>query len=216
MSIAISITPAGTIDTYTLLKAQIAEKLDRSDLEDQIPNFIRMAEYRLARVILHPMGETTSIVSTTAGTETVNLPTGFQQLRAAHVVSDPIAYLQQVSPSTLREKWNSGSGSPQAFAIVNGQLLIGPVPDAVYALKLTYLSELTPLSDSSETNWLLQKHADVYVYGSLLQAEAHIVNDARIPLWKSAWDEAIAEINAAGNRYRASASPLRLRNPVVV
>lgn len=75
---------------------------------------------------------------------------------------------------------------------------------------------LTPLSDSNPSNWLLARRADIYVYATLLQAEAHIVNDARLPLWKSALDEAIADLNAAGGRRRIATAPWRLLNPVCV
>jgi|ERR1044072_8774280 hypothetical protein len=216
MSLALSIDPEGSISTYAQLKEHIAEKMDRDDLAAQIPNFIRMAEFWLADAITHPFGEVTSLVSTTAGVETVALPVGFSQLRSAHLVADPLCILDPVSPATMRERWTTGSGQPQSYAILNGLMLIGPVPDAAYSISLTYLSDLVPLSDVNQTNWLLTRRADIYVYASLLQAEAHIVNDQRLPVWKTALDEAVAMFNAAGNRYRASASPLRLRNPVCV
>lgn len=216
MSIAISTSSDTSLGSYSLLKAHIAEKMDRTDLTAQIPNFIRMAEFWLTDKIFHPQGETTATLLTTAATDYVALPTDFRQLRQAHVVADPIQYLQIVSPSTLREDWVSGTGSPQALAIVNGFVQIGPTPDAQYSISITYLGDFVPLSDSAPSNWLLQRRADIYVYASLMQAEAHIVNDERIPLWKAALDEALSDLNRAGNRYRMSGSPLRLRNPVCV
>jgi hypothetical protein len=216
MSIAIAVASPGTIDSYTQLKAFVADALDRGDLTERIPSFIRLAEARLARLITHPHGEATATLTSIAGQETLALPTGLRQLRSAHLTTNPIVQLQQVSPSALREGWNSGSGAPQAFALVAGRMVLGPVPDAAYAIAIVYLAALTPLSPAAETNWLLAAHPDVYVYGALLQAEAWMANDERIPLWKAAFDEAIVEINEQGKRMRMSASPARVRNPMCV
>lgn len=216
MSIAIAIDPPIALGNYTLLQAHIAEKMDRDDLAAQIPNFIRMAEFWLSDKIFHPLGEASATLITVPGSETLSLPTDFRQLRHAYVAGAQAQPLQQVSPSSLREEWPNASGMPQAFAIAAGTLQLAPVPDGAYNIVLGYLGALTPLSDSNPSNWLLARRADVYVYAALLQAEAHIVNDGRLPLWKAALDEALADLNAAGNRYRVAASPYRLRNPVCV
>jgi len=216
MSIAIAIDPPIALGNYTLLQAHIAEKMDRDDLAGQIPNFIRMAEFWLSDKIFHPLGETGTTLITVPGNETVPLPADFRQLRHAYVAGDRAQPLQQVSPSNLREDWPGANGMPQALAIVAGALQLAPVPDAAYNIVLGYLGALTPLSDSNPSNWLLARRADIYVYAALLQAEAHIVNDSRLPLWKAALDEALADLNAAGNRHRVAASPYRLRSPVCV
>ncbi|MCK8356920.1 hypothetical protein LXA28_18340, partial [Erwinia amylovora] len=64
------------------------------------------------------------------------------------------------------------------------------------------------------TNWLLTDHPDLYLYGSLLQAEAYLFNDDRLAVWKTAHDEVMAEIMTAGNAIRSSTSGVRIRNPV--
>lgn len=214
MTVAIAISTAGAIDSYPKLVAAVADELDRNDLDNQIPRFIRLAEARMTRLILHPDRDASVTIATVAGEESVALPADMRRLRSAHVVADPLAILQQVSPSELRASWNTGSGQPQAFAIHNGRLVLGPVPDGVYTISLAYIGTIAPLTDANQSNWLLLKHPDAYLYGALLHAEAYLANDDRLTLWKSVFDEAIAEINQEGNRYRYSASPLRLRNPV--
>lgn len=216
MTVAISVSTAGAIDSYPKLVAAIADELDRGDLNDKIPRFIRLAEARMARMIMHPDRDATTTIATVAGVETASLPADLRRLRAAHLVADPLVILQQVSPSELREGWNTGSGQPQAYAIHNGRLVFGPVPDAIYTVSLAYLGSIAQLTDANQSNWLLLKHPDAYLYGALLHAEAYLANDDRLPIWKSVFDETIAEINEEGNRYRYSASPLRLRNPVCV
>jgi len=199
--------------TWTELKASLAEWLNRSDLTSKIPEFIALAERRFNRIIVTPERESTATASLSG--EALGLPTDFWQLRSIHLTTDPRQPLMQVSPSVLRSEYaDQTTGKPRAFAIEDGQFIFGPSPDTTYTVKISYVAGIPPLNGSTATNWLLEKHPDIYIYGSLLAAEAYLWNDARLGVWKSAMDEAIAELADAGNRYRLS-MPLRLRNPVV-
>jgi hypothetical protein len=50
----------------------------------------------------------------------------------------------------------------------------------------------------------------VYLYGSLLEAEPFLQNDARVGLWLQAYKEAIKNISDADARDRHSGSALRI------
>jgi hypothetical protein len=69
------------------------------------------------------------------------------------------------------------------------------------------------LSDAAPANWLLTRHSDIYLWATLLTAEAFLVNDERLGVWKAALDEAIDELVQAGNRKRF-VGRMRLRSPV--
>lgn len=214
MSIVVSVSDAFAIESYDGLIAYIEEVLDRDDLTDQIPNFIHLASLRLDRVLLPPARQGSASIAVTADTATASLPTDFKQLIAANIAGTPI---EQVSTAMLYEGWNNAvSGEPRVFSIGNGTLRLAPTPDAAYTITIDYLKGIVPLSAADPTNWVLESHADLYVYGALLQAEAYLSNDDRLAIWKTAFDEAIGEVNAQGLRYRSSGSPLRLRSPVCV
>jgi len=217
MSIAIITSGASAIETYGGLKQFIIEHLQLAEeVSDRLGDLIRMAEYRLQRLILTPDREITAGVNTVAGIGSVTLPAGLKQLRSAYVNSSPQQGLEITSPATLQRDWNGFvSGVPTAICVSGGGLLLAPTPDAVYTISLTYLQSIAYLSDDNPTNWLLAGHADAYVYATLLQCEAFIGNDDRLPLWKQALDETIMEINDQGNRLRYSGVPVRLRNPSV-
>ncbi len=44
------------------------------------------------------------------------------------------------------------------------------------------------------TNWLLTRYPAAYLYGSLLQAAAAIVDDGRVPLWNQAYEQVLSRI----------------------
>lgn len=199
--------------TWAQLQTSVAAWLNRADLTSQIQEFIAFAERRFNRIIIVPEREAIATSSLTG--ETLAVPADFWQLRSMYIDADPRVPLQQVSPSTLRSEypWQT-TGKPQVFAIIDEQFVFGPAPDGTYSVKIDYYATIPALGASQSTNWLLTNHPDIYLYGTLLQAEAYLWNDDRLGVWKAALDEAIAELMESGRRKHTSASPMRLKNPV--
>lgn len=213
MTIAISLTDAFDIETYDGLIAFLVAHLELdAETEAQLPTLIRLAEYRLNRMITAPERETTGSVTTTADLQYVALPVDFRQLRTAYVEGYPLA---PVTLNVLHSQFTDNSGKPQVYTVADQSLYFGPVPDSAYTITLTYMARLTPLSSDNQTNWLLSGNADAYVYASLMQISAWQEDLNAAALYKAELETIIEEVNRQGNRYR-NASPVRLRSPVVV
>ena len=207
------LTVGGEITTYSGLLAEIGFWLNRSDLTERIPVFVKLLESRLNRILRVPEMEATETFSTEA---THDFPTDFLELINLYLDSDPRVDLEAVSLDTLRTKYNlQTTGQPQAFSLSNGTIIFGPAPDSTYSAVLTYYKKIPALSSDNETNWLISSHPDVYLWGALCMAELYIWDDPRVGMWKAAWDEALNELKTdQGNRKRYGASPLRIRSPV--
>lgn len=189
------------------LRASIADWMGDSNLTSYIPEFIAMAEARFNRRLRVPDMEKRATALTSG--EYLALPTDFLELRSIFIEGSPDRPLTMMESGELRRLYGISSiAKPKAYALSAGQLQFGPVPDASYTLEIVYYGSLPPLATNS-ANWLLTNHPDVYLYGALLAAEARGWNDARLPLWKAAMDEAIAEINTAGNAKRTGAAPVQ-------
>jgi hypothetical protein len=69
-----------------------------------------------------------------------------------------------------------------------------------------------PLSATNLTNSILTEASDIYLYGALLEATPFLEHDERIPVWKAAFDGAIAELDDQREReeFQASIRPARL------
>lgn len=213
-SIALPTFGAAEFETFDGLKSWVLQILDRNDLSGVINKMVRMAENHLRRKILAVNRESVALLNATG--ETVNLPADFKQARNVRLLTNPPVTLSQLGISTLQERYGY-SGQPMAYAVGNGQLILGPIPDGPYNLSLRYLQTIPYLSDTNPTNWLLSNHADVYVYATLVQAEAFIKEDLdSLAKWKAALEEAIRNINSEGVRYRHSGTPARISSPVVV
>lgn len=214
MAIVLTLPDSFEIENYTGLQAFLVEHLQLDEAStSQLPNLIRLAEYRLNRLLLAPERETTATLTTTAGAQTVALPTGFRQARKLKITGDTGYPLAQVSPNVV-ETYDY-AGQPVVFAIEGTNLALGPVPDSDYTLSLLYLAKLAPLTANTQTNWLLTENADAYVFMACSIIEQHLGNAENAALYNALAEGVCAEINAQGVRFRVS-GPMRLRSPVVV
>ena len=200
------------IGTFAQLKTAAANWLDRSDLTDRIPEFIALAEARFNRELRTRDMETVSTaISTVAGTREYSLPTGFVQMKEFHLSTDPLTPLAYITPEMMTRLWaGSATAKPQVFTIIADNVRLGPAPDAVYTTSMLYYKTFTALSDSATTNDMLTNNPDVYLYGTLLEAEPFIMNDQRIQVWLGAFDRAVASIQNQDNKDRHSGSNLRV------
>ena len=202
------------ISTYSELQTAAANWLDRSDLTDRIPEFIALAEARFNRILrIRDMETVSTAISTSAGTREYSLPTGFVQMKEFHLTTDPLTPLAYITPEMMTRLWaGSSKGKPEVFTIIADNVRLGPNPDAVYTTSMLYYKTFTALSDSATTNDMLTNNPDVYLYGTLLEAEPFIMNDERVQLWAIAFKQAIDDIQNQDNKDRHSGSQLRVMN----
>ena len=201
------------INSFVTLKTAVANWLDRDDLDARIPEFIAINEAVFNRVLrIRPM-ETIVTAATVGGTKSYDLPTGYVQMREIHLDTSPITSLQYLTPEMLYRVWaGSTSGKPNAYSIIGNQIYFGETPDGAYDYVMTYYKTFDGLSDAAPTNWVILNAPDVYLYGTLLQAEPFLMNDQRIPVWERALRQAISDLQEQNDKDRHSGSELRVMN----
>jgi hypothetical protein len=79
------------------------------------------------------------------------------------------------------------------------------------ALAILYWQRIPPLSEETPSNWLLTKHPDIYLYGSLSMGEAFLKDDPRLPLWGAALERAVEDLRKADWTEKISGSRARVR-----
>jgi hypothetical protein len=77
---------------------------------------------------------------------------------------------------------------------------------------MTYYKSFDALSDSTQTNWLILNAPDLYLYGTLLQAEPFLMNDERVPLWERGVRQVINDLQQQDDKDRHSGSEMRVMN----
>ena len=193
------------LTNYSELKTAISNWLDRTDLDDRIPEFIALAETRHRRDFKIRRMETRVTANTIANTEYYTLPDDFVAMRNIQLNTDPKTALEYLTPEQMdRVRAGSNTGKPKAYSIIGNTFQLRPIPDGVYQIEMLYFKYFTALSDSNTTNDMLTFHPDAYLYGSLVEAEPYLQNDKRIQVWAGFYDRAKQDIISSNERDRHS------------
>jgi hypothetical protein len=215
------------INTYATLQTAVANWLDRSDLTDRIPEFIALAEARMNRTlrlaIMMNVDETTlgGATALVAGTRDYALPSGYLQMVDFHLRTSPITTLSYLTPENMNRMWaGSQSGKPLAYTIFSDNssgtpiksVRLGPAPASAYDYSIMFYKKIDALSDSNTTEQMLTNNPDVYLYGALLEAEPFLMNDQRVQLWATAFQESLSALQEQDNKDRHSGSAMRVMN----
>lgn len=197
------------IDTYAGLQTAIGNWLNRADLTARIPEFIELAEARILRKVRHWRMEKRATANTAASQRTLPVPDDYLEMRNLKLNTSTVDVLEFKPPAVLYEG-SYKTGQPRYYSVQGEEVALEPVPDSAYEIEMNYYAFDT-LSDTNTTNWLLTYYPDVYLYASLLQAEAYIRKDKRLNVWKAALDESLNEIKKDDRAARWNGSPLVVR-----
>ena len=174
------------ITTYAELQTAIGDWLNRADLDQKIPDFIRLAESTLNDVLRSAdMVTQSTSIAITSGRAT--LPADALEIVYAQVASSEDEPLEQVTPqqlTMLRRTRTRNAANPRFYAIIGRDIVVTPTP-ASGSLDLDYYQRLPVLSDSNTTNWLLTDSPHIYLYTSLLHATPFLMDDARYAVFNN-------------------------------
>ena len=202
-----------SISTYSELKTAVANFLARDDLTAQIPSFIQLAEARMSRELETRSQEKRSTATLTSGDEYIYLPTDLREVREVKLNTDPVTVLTYYSPTALDQAYpSSGSGRPRGFSIVGGEMKLRPIPDSGYTAEIIYIGGLTALSDSNAVNNVLSRSPDAYLYGSLAEAYAYLMDETRASQYMSRFTMALEEIKVDEQRAHYGTGSLQINS----
>jgi len=157
------------ITSYATLQSEAASWLNRDDLTDQIKTFAQMFEAKANRILrVQSMIQT---ASDTAVAESFVAPEDLLATDLLHVDAARVPFLDYISPREYFENKVAGITGPTRFyTIIGGTFRLQPAPTS-FAYELLYFAKIAALSDANTTNWLLMKSPDLYLYGTLAEAE---------------------------------------------
>jgi len=201
-----------SISTYAELQTAVINWLDRTDLSTRVPEFIALAEARISRRLRVRGIEDRTTTPLVSGQEYYSLPSDFLEARNVQINTNPLRVLEYRTPQQLDIEYPySTTGIPKNFTIIGDEIQLKPVPNSADNLELAYFAKLAALSDINTTNWLTTNAPDLLLYGSLIEAEAFLVDDPRILVWKASFDESIREWHKQEHKARYSGSSLEVR-----
>ena len=214
--------------TYADLQAAIAAYLARpgdANITGPAPDFIALAESRIAyggdapfqsRPLRIRAMETTAVLTTVAGQDSLALPAGYLQMRSIFIQGAPERQLSPVTPEAYHSTHLGGyTAKPRAYVLEGDSTRFGPVPDAAYAVQMGFYKKFTALSDGQPTNWLLTNKPDVYLHGSLLEAAIFLGDDEGAQRYFGLYRGAVEGVQNADMADRYSGAALQMRSGVM-
>ena len=157
---------------YATLQTDVASYLHRTDLTAFLPGFVERAEAFLFREL--PIKDlTTKVAGTTTG-EYFTLPSDLGSISKVTVTigSSEVALDYMAQPVSYSTTY------PEFYSFDNGQGRIWGASGQAYTLY--YTPNITALSGSNTSNWLLVNAQDLYFYAVALEAARYTRNTAEV------------------------------------
>jgi hypothetical protein len=189
-----------SITTFSELQTAIGNWLDHTLFAARYPEFIALFEASANRRLRVPQMEALATL-TPAADGSVALPSDYLAWRRCTWTGSARGELRYVQPSYFQAAFPTWpSDVPRLFTIESLTLKVMPLDST--PVELEYFQKIPPLATSA-TNWLLTAHPDLYLFGSLCEAELFGVNDERASLWKARRDEIFEELMSLGRQTRS-------------
>lgn len=169
-----------SLNTYDDLKSSVANWLNRTDLTYDIPDFIKLAETRIAHEVRLPTIEKTASMTLNAQ-GAVAIPADFLELIDVFYNDKP---LDRISLTQLRGL-NPRSGVPVCFARDGKEIVFFPTPSTQSSdtLVVKYYYRVPNLgyeymgSTLTSTNDLFATIPEMYLFGALSEAATFLGAD---------------------------------------
>ena len=196
------------ITTWATLKTEVANQLNRTDLTNDVPFFIQLAEFRIYRELRVRQMETTFSSAISSGV--IALPTGYRQLKYAYIDGTPVQKLERKDAEWIHYNYPTRSASSKPFYIAReaSNFIFGPYPDSAYTVKGVYYKQLDLLSDSNTSNWLITDAPDLIYFAALCEAKPWLGDDERIAIWERKYEVVKQRVQLADNAEEFSGGPL--------
>jgi len=186
--------------TYDSLVENIQSYLERTDTAtiQKIPTFIMLAEQVIASQ-LKILGN----LIVNEGTMTIGQPIIDKPARWHKTVSMKITVNDEYQPVFLRKYeyvktyWPNPTltGAPQFYSDYDyTHWFVAPSPDVAYDFEVIYYERPQPLDSTNQSNWFTQYAPQALLFGSLLQAQPFLKNDARTAFFQQQYDVIMATL----------------------
>lgn len=191
------------ITTYSELQTAIENWLGHTNFTARVPEFISLFEAAAVRRL--KVRETTTTASITMSGGSGSLPTDYLAMKRVVWPGSEYAVLEYAHPDWFYSRYpTTDQGTPSVYTIEGSTIKVRPVDNT--SLSVLYVQRTSAVSGT--LNWLFTYNPDVYLFGSLAEAEAFGVNDPRMAMWKERRDEIFEELKRQDFNNRA---PMAIR-----
>ena len=174
-----------------------------------IPNFVQVAEERVANSVQLPVMRKNATGTMTAGNQYFQLPTDWLSTFSLAVINpDNLLgntsqfYLLDKDVNFIRQAYPDPTytATPQYYAIFDStSMILGPTPDQSYTAEMHYFAYPTSIVTAG-TSWLGDNFDSVLLYGALLEAYTYMKGEQdMMTLYDGKYKEALALAKRLGD-----------------
>lgn len=197
---------------YNSLITDVAALLNRRDLDAVIPGWVDLCEAAVNRDVRHWKMENRAQLVTAE--QYPAIPADW--LETIRLVDEsngkPLDLMSRQIMQDLRENSTGEYTTTFAYRHSQGGFELYPTPPEQITLELEYYQKIPALDAvTTTTNWLIEDHPDVYLYGTALHSAPYLKDDNRLQTWATLFAAAVARVNASGAKAEMSGSSLRMR-----
>tara|TARA_R110000782_G_scaffold148621_3_gene241358 strand:+ start:213 stop:839 length:627 start_codon:yes stop_codon:yes gene_type:complete len=176
------------------IKQSVADWLNRSDLTDQIPDFIALANSEAQRKLDVPV--TKQIINRTVTAAEATAKKFFVPFGSNAIISITDSKGRSLNPVSFKEYqvYTQEAGNASVYASTGGEVYIGPPPAENDVFTIQYFD--------GDATWVFnyQDQAicpipEPILMGSLMYAYMYLKDDNRVSLYKEKFNDAIESYN---------------------
>lgn len=173
------------LTTYAELETAVANWLARDDLTTYIPDFITLFEAD-ANLELQTRLQTTS-TTLTPSSGSVTIPSDMAEIIRVTYNGSTARDLDYVDPNIFVFNYpTSPTADPEVYTIEGSTLKIMPIDNST-SITIGYKQKITSLASS--VNWLFTNYPNLYLWGTLCEAQGFNIDFDKMQIWKSRRDE---------------------------
>ncbi len=166
------------MSTYAVIKARIADDLNRSDLTSQIATQV-LAAIRFYRSQRLPFTEYNDTLTGVASQNYLTAPTDLIVLDKLYITSGSSnTEMERMDINDIVEQRSTSNGTPYAFAYYRNRIELDCPCSTTSSFPIYYIKELTELSADGSTNgWttdgeeLIVNRAEKILYATIIKDE---------------------------------------------
>lgn len=188
------------ISNYDDLIKTVVAYSHRDDVQPLLDTFLQLTETEIYSNPDEPLKllalEISDTATTSTTSRTLDLPSGITRQTSIRLedndVIRPIPYTNPTNFVTL-----DCVSVPTQYTITNGKIEFNTMPDDNYPVTVNYESMALPLSDSNQTNEVLTKYPNVYLFGMLSNLFTWAMDDEQGSKYSGMFLQAIIDANRA-------------------
>lgn len=182
------------ITSYATLQTEAAAMYGngRTDLTARWPGFIQRCEEEVNR-FLRTSSQTT-FTTLTAASGVLTVPADYARMRSLRQTEANKPQMLKTDIVQIEDWLNEATqtGDPIWWCEHDGTVYLAPAPEDGVTFRVFYVPKVAALSDANTTNWLLDEHSDVYLFGTLKQAAIYDHDDGALDNYEAAFANALA------------------------